>query len=53
MWPNLKFKTLKWELVEDLEPPVIKNLVTREMASKKEIFGQITVRFHTKQVNLT
>ena len=46
----MKFKTLKWELIESLQEPEIKNIVTREMASNTDIFGQITVRFHTKQV---
>jgi large subunit ribosomal protein L45 len=50
MWTNMKFKTLKWELVEVISPPRISQLTTREMSSKKEVFGQITVRFHTQQI---
>ncbi len=50
MWNPLKYKTLKWELVEYIDSPKISHLTTREMTSKTEVFAQITVRFHTKQV---
>lgn len=50
MWTKMKFKTIKWKLVETLEPPVVKHMVSRELLSKKDLFGQVTVRLHTKQV---
>jgi large subunit ribosomal protein L45 len=52
MWTKMKFKTIRWKLVETLEPPVVKHMVTRELLSKKDLFGQVTVRIHTKQVCL-
>ena len=51
MWTTMKYKTLKWELVNYIDPPKISHLATREMANQSELFGQVTVRFHSKQVN--
>lgn len=49
MWVNMKFKTLRWEWIETLEPPKVTHIITREMLSKSNIYGQITVRLHSKQ----
>lgn len=51
MWTNMKFKTMKWEWVETLEEPVVKHIITREMLNASTLYGQITVRLHSKQVN--
>ena len=49
---NSKLKTLRREWVETLEPPKVTHIITREMLSKSNIYGQITVRLHSKQVSL-
>lgn len=50
MYHNLKFKTIRWKWIESLEEPVVKHLVTREMLVKTDLYAQITVRIHSKQV---
>ena len=50
MWLNMKFKTIRWKWIESLEEPTVQQIVTREMLNKSTIYGQVTVRFHTKQV---
>ncbi len=52
MWLNMKFKTIRWKWVEPIEAPKVVHLVTREMLKKSNIYAQITVRIHSKQVNL-
>jgi large subunit ribosomal protein L45 len=46
----MKFKTLRWKWVESLEEPVVKHIVTREMLNASTLYAQVTVRFHSKQV---
>lgn len=50
MTENMKFKTIRWKWIESLEQPVVQHIVTREMITKEEIFAQVTVRIHSKQV---
>lgn len=50
MWPAIKFKTLKWKWVESLEPPEVKHIVTTQAISESNIFAQVTVRIHSRQV---
>ena len=49
MWPKMIYKTLRWEWLESLEEVEVKHMVTRQMMTKADIFGQITVRFHSRQ----
>lgn len=51
MTENLRFTTIRWKWIESLEAPVVQHMVTQEMMSKSEIFAQVTVRIHSKQVN--
>ena len=46
----MKYKTIKWQWVESLEAPQVTHITTREMVSKNDLFAQITVRIHSKQV---
>lgn len=50
MWTNMKFKTIRWQWIESLEEPSVKHIVTREMLNASTLYGQITVRFHSKQL---
>lgn len=50
MWTNMKFKTMKWKWVETLEEPSVKHVITREMLNASTLYGQITVRLHSKQI---
>lgn len=50
MTENMKFKTIRWKWIESLEQPVVQHVVTREMLSKSDIFAQVTVRLHSRQV---
>ena len=50
MTENLRFTTVRWKWIESLEAPVVQHMVTQEMMSKSELFAQVTVRIHSKQV---
>ncbi len=50
MYDPLKFKTVRWTWVESLEESTVVNMHTREMLAKDDLFAQVTVRFHSKQV---
>jgi large subunit ribosomal protein L45 len=45
----MRYKTIRWKWIEPLEQPTVANIISREMMSKSNIFGQITVRMHSKQ----
>ncbi|KAL0269748.1 UNVERIFIED_CONTAM: hypothetical protein PYX00_007382 [Menopon gallinae] len=47
---NLERKTIRWKFIESLDPPKIVRVRTGSLLDKTNIFGQITVRFHTKQM---
>ncbi|KAI3383230.1 hypothetical protein SNEBB_010765 [Seison nebaliae] len=49
MTSGLRDKTFKWKIVERIQPPRIVHVKTQEMLSDETIFGQITVRIHSKQ----
>lgn len=46
---NAKDKTIRWKFLKSLEPPKLIHARCTEMISKENIFGQVTVRFHTQQ----
>lgn len=46
---NSKDKTIRWKFLKSLEPPKIIHARCTEMITKENVFGQITVRFHTQQ----
>ena len=53
-WQSLKreFKHKKflWELVEEIERPRVVNVRVAPFQTKENVFAQIVVRLHTKQV---
>ena len=50
MTENMRFKTIRWKWIESLEPPTVLHMVTQELITKAELFAQVTVRIHSKQV---
>ncbi|VDK34316.1 unnamed protein product [Taenia asiatica] len=49
MTEGLKLRTLHWEFVGSLEPPRVVSCRTEEAMGRDNMFGQVTVRFHTQQ----
>lgn len=49
MMNNIERKTLRWQFVRSLEPPRAVHVRCTEMVSKENLFGQITMRFHSQQ----
>lgn len=47
---GLEYKSLRWNFVESVEPPKVVHVRTTDMLSKENIYAQVTVRFHTKQM---
>lgn len=47
---NTEDKTIHWKFVKSLEPPRVVHARCTEMITKENVFGQITVRFHTQQI---
>uniref|UniRef100_A0A674F5E5 Large ribosomal subunit protein mL45 n=1 Tax=Salmo trutta TaxID=8032 RepID=A0A674F5E5_SALTR len=44
-----RYKTLRWHFVESLEPPKVVHARCPDMVSKGNIYGQVTVRMHSRQ----
>lgn len=49
MMKNIERKTLRWQFVRSLEPPRAVHIRCTDMVSKENLFGQITMRFHSQQ----
>ncbi|KAH7950948.1 hypothetical protein HPB52_003261 [Rhipicephalus sanguineus] len=49
MMENIERKTLRWQFVRSLEPPRAVHVRCTDMISKENLFGQITMRFHSQQ----
>ncbi|XP_041372149.1 probable 39S ribosomal protein L45, mitochondrial [Gigantopelta aegis] len=47
---GLENKTFRWMFVESIEPPRVTQVRTQEVFGKDNLFAQITVRMHTKQI---
>lgn len=47
---NVENKTIHWQFVKSLEPPRVVHARCTDVISKDNIFGQVTVRFHTQQM---
>ncbi|CAG2101693.1 unnamed protein product [Medioppia subpectinata] len=43
-------KTIKWQFVSAIEKPIVSHIRTLDMLSKNNLFGQMTVRLHTRQI---
>jgi len=46
---NMKDKTVRWKFIKSLELPHVIHARCTDIISKENIFGQVTVRFHTQQ----
>lgn len=46
---GLDRKSFRWNFIESVEPPRVVHVRTTEMLAKDNIYGQITIRMHTKQ----
>ncbi|XP_072271015.1 large ribosomal subunit protein mL45 [Pyxicephalus adspersus] len=44
-----RYRTIHWSFVESLEPPRVVQVRCPEMVSKGNLYGQVTVRMHSKQ----
>ena len=45
-----RYKTLRWKFVESLEPPKVVHARCPDMVSKGNLYGQVTLRIHSRQV---
>ncbi|XP_069763125.1 large ribosomal subunit protein mL45 [Narcine bancroftii] len=44
-----RFKTIRWKFLRSLEAPKVVHVRCPDMVSKGNVYGQVTVRFHTQQ----
>ncbi|XP_077108388.1 large ribosomal subunit protein mL45 [Ranitomeya variabilis] len=44
-----RYRTIRWSFVESLEPPRVVQVRCPEMVTKGNLYGQVTVRMHSKQ----
>ncbi|XP_071942956.1 large ribosomal subunit protein mL45-like isoform X2 [Antedon mediterranea] len=49
MISGFRYKTIRWNLMESIEKPKVVHVRTTDMLSKGNLYGQVTVRMHTKQ----
>nr|CAG4652159.1 EOG090X0DDP [Triops cancriformis] len=49
MIPNTRLTTIRWNFMKSLEPPRVVHVRCTDVISKDNLYGQITVRFHTQQ----
>ncbi|XP_077574208.1 large ribosomal subunit protein mL45 [Stigmatopora nigra] len=45
-----RYKTLRWRFVESLEAPRVVHARSTDMVSKGNLYGQVTVRMHSRQI---
>ena len=45
-----RYKTIRWTFVESLEPPKVVHARCPDMVSKGNLYGQVTLRMHSRQV---
>ena len=48
---DIKYKTVRWSFVESLEPPQVVQVRCSNLLNQGNIYGQVTVRMHTRQVD--
>ncbi|XP_014934071.2 39S ribosomal protein L45, mitochondrial isoform X2 [Acinonyx jubatus] len=46
---DIKYKTVRWSFVESLEPPQVVQVRCSSLMNQGNIYGQVTVRMHTRQ----
>lgn len=49
MMHNIHGKTIRWKFLKSLEQPYVIHARCTDVISKENIYGQVTVRFHTQQ----
>uniref|UniRef100_A0A336K027 Large ribosomal subunit protein mL45 n=1 Tax=Culicoides sonorensis TaxID=179676 RepID=A0A336K027_CULSO len=49
MMHNTHDKTIRWKFIKSLEPPRLVHARCTSLIDKENMFGQVTVRFHTQQ----
>lgn len=47
---DLKCKTVRWRFVESLEPPQVVQVRCSSLLNQGNMYGQVTVRMHSRQV---
>ncbi|KAG9474044.1 hypothetical protein GDO78_004375 [Eleutherodactylus coqui] len=45
-----RYRTIRWSFEESIEPPRVVHVRCPEMISKGNLYGQVTVRMHSKQI---
>lgn len=50
MTAGLKFHTINWQYIGEVEPPEVVQIRSADLVSKGNKYSQITVRLHTKQI---
>lgn len=49
---DIKYKTVRWGFVESLEPAQVVQVRCSSMVNQSNLYGQVTVRMHTRQVEI-
>lgn len=47
---ELANKTMRWNFIQSLEPSRVVHARCTDMLSKENVYAQLTVRIHTRQV---
>lgn len=47
---DIKYKTVRWNFVESLEPPQVVQVRCSSLLNQGNAYGQVTIRMHTRQV---
>lgn len=47
---DIQYKTVRWSFQESLEPPQVVQVRCSSMLNQGNMYGQVTVRMHTRQV---
>ncbi|NXL97180.1 RM45 protein, partial [Tyrannus savana] len=45
-----RYKTIRWSFVESLEPPRVVHVRCDSIMNRGNLYGQVTVRMHTRQI---
>ncbi|KFV10083.1 hypothetical protein N339_05723, partial [Pterocles gutturalis] len=45
-----RYKTIRWSFVESLEPPRVVHVRCTSIVNRGNLYGQVTVRMHTRQI---
>ncbi|KFQ12354.1 hypothetical protein N330_08336, partial [Leptosomus discolor] len=45
-----RYKTIRWSFVESLEPPRVVHVRCSSIVNRGNLYGQVTVRMHTRQI---